>query len=87
MYFTIISIVSCTHDNKLVEAILMTPITRSISSKAIWLSWNFNFGTLDLQSDFVRVEVLRPSQPNGVMSTAVSLPNHMFTGQAQSSKW
>ena len=31
---------------------------------------------------FVRVEVLRPSQPNGVMSSAVSLPNHTFTGQA-----
>ena len=31
---------------------------------------------------FVFVEVLRPSQPNGVMSSAVSLPNHMFTGQA-----
>ena len=30
---------------------------------------------------------LRPSQPNEVMSSAVSLPNHMFTGQAQSSKW
>ena len=29
-----------------------------------------------------RVEVLRPSQPNGVMSSAVSLPNHTFTGQA-----
>ena len=31
---------------------------------------------------FVCVEVFRPSQPNGVMSSAVSLPNHMFTGQA-----
>ena len=31
---------------------------------------------------FVCVEVLRPSQPNGVMSSAVRLPNHMFTGQA-----
>ena len=31
---------------------------------------------------FVCVEVLQPSQPNGVMSSAVSLPNHMFTGQA-----
>ena len=31
---------------------------------------------------FVCVEVLRPSQPNGVMLSAVSLPNHMFTGQA-----
>ena len=31
---------------------------------------------------FVCVEVLRPSQPNMVMSSAVSLPNNMFTGQA-----
>ena len=31
---------------------------------------------------FVSVEVLRPSQPNGVISSAVSLPNHTFTGQA-----
>ena len=31
---------------------------------------------------FVCVEVLQPSQPNGVMSSTVSLPNHTFTGQA-----
>ena len=31
---------------------------------------------------FVCVEVLRPSQPNGVMSSVVSLPNHTFTGLA-----
>ena len=31
---------------------------------------------------FVCVEVLQPSQHNGVMSSAVSLPNHTFTGQA-----
>ena len=31
---------------------------------------------------FVCVEVLRPSQPSGVMSSAVSLPNLTFTGQA-----
>ena len=31
---------------------------------------------------FVCVEVLWPSQPNGVMSSVVSIPNHMFTGQA-----
>ena len=31
---------------------------------------------------FVCVEVLRPSQPNEVMSSTVSLPNHTFTGQA-----
>ena len=29
---------------------------------------------------FVCVEVLRPSQPNGIMSSAVSLPYHTFTG-------
>ena len=38
------------------------------------------------QCGFVSVEILRPSQPNGVMSSAVSLPNHTFTGQAKSSK-
>ena len=27
---------------------------------------------------FVCVQVLRPSQPNGVMSSVVSLPNHIF---------
>ena len=30
----------------------------------------------------VCVEVLPPSQPNGVMLSAVNLPNHTFTGQA-----
>ena len=30
----------------------------------------------------VCVEVLRPNQPSGVMSSAVSLLNHTFTGQA-----
>ena len=30
----------------------------------------------------VCVEVLWLSQPNGVMSSPVSLPNHTFTGQA-----
>ena len=34
----------------------------------------------------VCVQVLWPSQPNEVMSSAVSLPNHSFTGQALSSK-
>ena len=30
----------------------------------------------------VCVEVLRPNQPNGVMSSTVSLPNHTFSAQA-----
>ena len=37
-------------------------------------------GTTDAM--FVCVEVIQPSQPNGVMSSVVSLPNHTFTGQA-----
>ena len=36
----------------------------------------------NIQYNIVCVEVLRPSQPNGVMSSAVSLPNHTYTGQA-----
>ena len=32
--------------------------------------------------DFVWFEVLQPSQPSGVMSNALSLLNHTFTGQA-----
>ena len=36
----------------------------------------------DVMCSFVCVEVLRPSQPNGFMSSAVSLPSHTFTGQA-----
>ena len=35
---------------------------------------------------FVCVELLRPSQPDWVMSSVVSLPNHTFTGQAEYSK-
>ena len=31
---------------------------------------------------FVCVEVLQPSQPNGVMLSVVNLPKHTFTGQA-----
>ena len=38
------------------------------------------------EPSFVCVEVLRPRQPNVVMSSAVSLPNHTFTGQALPSK-
>ena len=35
---------------------------------------------------FVCVAVLQLSQPNGIMSSVVSLPNQTFTGQAKSSK-
>ena len=36
---------------------------------------------LDLHCLIDCVEVLRPSQPNGVMSSAVSLPNHTLLGR------
>ena len=44
--------------------------------------FNFNNIADTMKVLFVCVEVLRPSQPSGVMSSAVSLPNHTFTGQA-----
>ena len=40
------------------------------------------FDNLLIFNNFVCVEVLRPSQLSGVMSSAVSLPSHTFTGQA-----
>ena len=43
----------------------------------MWVSYREQLVGLSI----VCVEVLRPSQPNGVMSSAVSLPNHTFTGQ------
>ena len=48
------------------------------------ISYYTKLGQLTLLAEelFVCVEVLRPSQPNWVMSSEVSLPNHTFTGQA-----
>ena len=48
-------------------------------------NWPYNLNKLYMlkcQNLFVCVEVLQPSQPNGVMLSAVSLPNHTFTEQA-----
>ena len=50
-------------------------LLKSSGNENMGVSWADN-------SVFVCVEVLRPSQPNGVMSSMVSLPNHIFTGQA-----
>ena len=44
----------------------------------LWGGYSFN----EAVCLFVCVEVLRPCQPNGVMWSAVSLPNHTFSGQA-----
>ena len=49
---------------------------------AVQLTQCFALDPSNSVSLFVCVEVLRPSQSNGVMSSTVSLPNHTFTGQA-----
>ena len=60
------------------------------------ISMNFCFPTFDFYQqnflssviltgewkDFACVEILRPSQPIGVLPSVVSLPNHTFIGQA-----
>ena len=53
----------------------------SLSKRASWSDFTYGISLI-----FVCVEVLRPSQPNGVKSSVVSLSNHRFTGQAWSSK-
>ena len=69
---------------------------KDVSTTSFWFWGSFKNFTICIQSGnfechlliflqiclFVCVEVLRPSQPNMVMSSAVSLPNHTFTGQA-----
>ena len=54
---------------------LLSPVACSETVKALSMC-------LRPKRRFVCAEVLRPSQPNGVMSSAVSLPNHTFTGYA-----
>ena len=49
----------------------------------VFLSFPKNFLRIEKQvvkelSVFVCVDVLRPNQPNGVMSSAVSLPSHTY---------
>ena len=70
-------------------------IARSKQKGIITSNWKKGYGSSPCTSSdhafvpsfmkkllFVCVEVLQPSQPNGAMSSAVSLPNHKFTGQA-----
>ena len=52
------------------------------SSVRSWQILYVNYILQYVNGNAACVEVLRPSQPNGVMSSAVSLPNHTFTGQA-----
>ena len=53
-----------------------------MNRSTFWMIKYMNGSVFSKARYFVCVEVLRPSQPNGVMSSAVSLPNHTFTGHA-----
>ena len=55
---------------------------KSFNSSRKQLYWDTLGIFFSIYHLFVCVEVLRPSEPIGVMSSAVSLPNHTFTGQA-----
>ena len=96
-YFCTKTYVVGTHLKRLTEALLMSTHNMFLCryKKNIYLIpslicryemyrliWGFTEHICSCSHIFVCVEVLRPSQPNGVMSSAVSLPNHTFTGQA-----
>ena len=64
------------------ENILDPPVTRELM-----LGWSFDaYHAVDRfsrrQNGFVCFDVLQISQPNGVMSSAVSLPNHWYVNWA-----
>ena len=66
--------------HKILCSVMQMPMgsaPKSICPPPLWLGDN-----ITCEDVFVCVEVLPPSQPNGVMSSVVSLPNHTFTGQA-----
>ena len=83
-----------TRENHLGEAVLTSTLNLCFEQKyekyQSFLYENFQFLVVKFSIYlnrrvfvmFVCVEVLRPSQPIGVMSSAVSLPNHTFTWQA-----
>ena len=54
------------------------PHDQELGALTTWPPGRFYFPSFG----FVCVEILRPSQPNGIMLSVVSLPNHTFTGQA-----
>ena len=64
------------------KAFFVQATTDPLYAFKIWIQRIYVPRLLEVFLKFVCIEVLLPSQPNGVMSSAVSLPNHTFTGQA-----
>ena len=62
--------------------LIVSLLLNQLSGDHRGLKVNDKYDGIDEVCLFVCVEVLRPSQPNGVMLSMVSLPNHTFTGQA-----
>ena len=65
----------------------MNPVTGSseLSAEEI-IDAGRTFQSILVSGKKLCVEVLQPSQPNGVMLSTVSSPNHTFTRQVWSSK-
>ena len=68
---------------------ILIPMSKHIfaekEEKYKYFSAELKFGKTTSKSKgdlFVCVEVLCPRQPNGIMSSVLSLPHHIFTGQA-----
>ena len=63
--------------------IIVAGKARETETTIVWWSIKIKvFGIPFSPRGFVSVEVLQPSQPNGVMSSTVSSPSYTFTGQA-----
>ena len=62
------------------ETTFVTLCLLSCTPSPFWIFF-FDVGLTALSTIFCLFEVLRPSQPNGVMSSSVSLTNHTFTGR------
>ena len=70
-------------NNKGWELFCMVFSSKNMQTALDCMGFHATFNALDCMRfratfGFVCVEVLRPSQPNGVMSSVVSLPNHVY---------
>ena len=61
-----------------INASLQKLLSRNEQQKRLITNIELDLYFIDLVIYFICVEILRPSQPNRVMSSVVSLPNHTF---------